>query len=642
VTLGFKSFRARVVAFVLGLLVAAQGASLLVVSRANTADARRHVDEALELTASAFLRQLSLRDEILRERARLLSSDFAFKAAAATRDTATLISALENHRDRIGADAMALLSLDGEVIADTLDPERGGVPFALPELLDAAREDEFGEAAAIAPLDGRPFQLVAVPLFAPAPVAWIALGFAVDDGFAGDLQKETRSQVSLVWGDAAAGFTVFASTLASAQRATLPPALAAAAPELERSFELALAGEAFVSLLAPVPGAGRAPVAAVLQRSLDDALAPFLRLRALLGIVFGAGVALSVVASAVLAGRVTRPVRTLARAARRVEAGDYAEPVAVAQRDELGALAGAFNHMMRGLAERDRVRSLLGKVVSPAIAEELLSREIELGGEERVVTVLFSDVRNFTSLAERASPRELLDLLNRYLTRVSAIVERHGGVVDKYIGDGMMALFGAPLRHADDPERAVRCALAMTGTLAELNRELGSAGAVEPLGIGIGIHTDTVVAGNMGSLDRLNYTVIGDGVNLASRIEGLTRRYGVDIVASEATRAACPGIAFRELDRVRVKGRSALVAIFEPLGAESELAPAARDALAEHAAALARFRAREFAGARDAFAALGARFPSDPIYPLYVERATACLAAPPGPEWDATVDWLEK
>jgi adenylate cyclase len=639
VRFGFRSFRARVIAFVLGLLVAAQGASLLAVSRANTADARRHVNEALELTASAFLRQLELRDEILRERARLLSSDFAFKTAAATRDTATLVSALENHRDRIGADAMALLSLEGTVIADTLDPERVGTPFALPALLDAARADEFGEAAAIAPLDGRPYQLVAVPLFAPAPVAWIALGFAVDDGFAGDLQKETRSQVSLVWGDAAEGFAVFASTLTSPQRAALPAALAAAAAEPERSFDLALAGEDFVSLLAPVPGAGRAPVAAVLQRSLDAALAPFLTLRALLGIVFGAGMVLSVAASALLAGRVTRPVRTLARAARRVEEGDYGEPVDVAQRDELGALAGAFNHMMRGLAERDRVRSLLGKVVSPAIAEELLSREIELGGEERVVTVLFSDVRNFTSLAESASPRELLDLLNRYLTRVSAIVERHGGVVDKYIGDGLMALFGAPLRHADDPARAVRCALEMTGSLAELNRERGEA---TPLGIGIGIHTDSVVAGNMGSLDRLNYTVIGDGVNLASRIEGLTRRYSVEVVASEATRAACPGLAFRELDRVRVKGRSAPVAIFEPLGPEAELSPEAARALAAHASALARFRARDFTGARDAFAALGARFPRDPIYPLYVERAAACLAAPPGPAWDATVDWLEK
>jgi adenylate cyclase len=313
--------------------------------------------------------------------------------------------------------------------------------------------------------------------------------------------------------------------------------------------------------------------------------------------------------------------------------------VAVEQRDELGELASAFNHMQRGLAERDRVRSLLGKVVSPAIAEELLSREIELGGEEREVSVLFSDVRNFTTLAERASPREVVELLNRYLTRASAIVERHGGVVDKYIGDGMMALFGAPLAHPDHAARAVRCALELGESLAGLNRELSLA---QPLAIGVGVHTDRVVAGNMGSLDRLNYTVIGDGVNLASRLEGLTRRYGVAAIASDATRAASPELAFRELDRVRVKGRSAPVAIFEPLGPRDALTPERADALARHAEALERFRARDFAGARDAFDALARRFPDDPIARLYATRAAAGVEAPPGPEWDATVDWLEK
>jgi adenylate cyclase len=633
---GFRSFRVRMLAFVLGLLVAVQGATLFAVSRASSADARRHVNEALELTATAFRRSLGVRDEILRERARLLSSDFAFKEAAATREHDTVLSALENHRDRVGAHAMFLLTLDGTIVADTLDPERNRVPFPLRALLAAAEEDEYGEAAAIERMDGRPYQLVVLPLFTPAPTAWIVIGFVVDDAYARDLEKETRTHVTLIAG---AGGEVLASTLEPGPRAALPAAVAAARAQPDKSFDLALEGEDFVALLSPVPVAGALPVSVVLQRSLDAALEPFLRLRALLGIVFGAGAALSVAASALLSERVTRPVRTLARAARRVQEGNYAEPVDVTQRDELGALAGAFNHMQRGLAERDRVRSLLGKVVSPAIAEELLSREIELGGEERVVSVLFSDVRNFTSLAERASPREVVELLNRYLTRVSAIVERHGGVVDKYIGDGMMALFGAPLAHDDDPERAVRCALEMTRSLDDLNRELATR---EPLAIGIGIHTDRVVAGNMGSLDRLNYTVVGDGVNLASRLEGLTRRYGVAAIASEATRTACAGVAFRELDRVRVKGRSGAVAIFQPLGPQAELDPARVDALARHAEALAHFRARDFAAARAGFAALATRFPDDPVYRMYVERAAACLAAPPGPGWDATVDWLEK
>jgi adenylate cyclase len=226
--------------------------------------------------------------------------------------------------------------------------------------------------------------------------------------------------------------------------------------------------------------------------------------------------------------------------------------------------------MSAGLAERDRVRDLLGKIVSPAIASELLRKKVTLGSEQREVTVLFSDLRNFTRMSELLSPQEMLGVLNRYFTRMSAIVETHGGVVDKYMGDALMALFGAPLGHPDDADRAMHAALEMTQALDDLNRQWHQRG-LPAIDVGIGINTDRVVAGNMGSETRLNYTVIGDGVNLASRLEGLTKtaEYGARIIISSSTLAGSrERYRTRRLGEVAVKGKRRPTEIFALLGRE--------------------------------------------------------------------------
>ena len=230
--------------------------------------------------------------------------------------------------------------------------------------------------------------------------------------------------------------------------------------------------------------------------------------------------------------------------------------------------------MTAGLAERDRVRNLLGKVVSPEIAAQLLQSDLKLGGEEREVTILFCDLRNFTSFSEKMTPADVLSLLNRYLDRMSTIIEKHGGVIDKYIGDAIMALFGAPVADPAAASHAVAAAREMAQALNVLNRELAAEGR-PALAFGIGINTARVVAGNMGSKTRLNYTVIGDGVNLASRLEGLTKdpAYGTPIIISEATlRALQDPPPARELGQVTVKGKAEAVKIFA-LGAKGESTP---------------------------------------------------------------------
>lgn len=187
----------------------------------------------------------------------------------------------------------------------------------------------------------------------------------------------------------------------------------------------------------------------------------------------------------------------------------------------------------------------------------------------------------------------------------------------------------------------MRAGLALRAVLPAVNAEIAELGA-GPLAIGIGINTADVVAGKMGSLSRLKYTVVGDGVNLAARLEGLTRRYDVPIIASASTRERCPGLVFRELDRVRVQGRDAPVVIFEPLGAREELDPSACETAELHASALERLRARDWDTAAAGFEALLRRQPGSGLYRLYLERIEGLRADPPGPDWDGTIVYDEK
>ncbi|NOY66484.1 MAG: HAMP domain-containing protein [Gammaproteobacteria bacterium] len=637
----FHSFQTRLLVFVLGLLVLVQSSVFFAVNKANINNARVQIDEALEITAGVFKKSINDRTQRLLEKARLLSGDFAFKQAYATSEHGTILSALENHRIRIGSDWMMLISLTNNVIADTLHPDLHGVTFSLPELIKNVMESEYGETSSIEFVDGIPYQMVVVPLFTPDPSAWIIIGFVIDATFAAELQELTKSHVSIVSGRPGDSLSLVASTLANNLQTTLSNTLSAVSWEINKSIPLRMDSADYVSLVTPLWNDKDNSIIAVLQRSLDEAMQPYMRLQVILIVIFVSGLALSLVGGVLIARTVTRPVQILARHAHKIEEGDYTHYVAIKQKDELGELAESFNYMVKGLAERDRVRNLLGKVVSPAIAEELLSKEIKLGGEEREVTILFSDIRNFTTLSERQSPQRLLTLLNTYLTKIGEVVEANGGVVDKYIGDALMALFGAPLNHDDDATRAVNTAMGMHKTLGGLNVDFEQQG-LPKLNIGIGINTSVVVVGNMGSNTRLNYTVIGDGVNLASRLEGLTKKYGVGVIVSESTKADTAGFLFRELDRVYVKGKTEAHTIFEPVAKEGELGHADLEALDRYHEALKQYREQNWDLARKHFLALQAKSPGDKIYQIYLGRIEKFIKAPPGSEWDGTFTHNEK
>lgn len=232
-----------------------------------------------------------------------------------------------------------------------------------------------------------------------------------------------------------------------------------------------------------------------------------------------------------------------------------------------GAMAG--NYMLEG-RERRRIRDTFGRYVAPEYVRILEEDpdSLRLGGERVPLTILFSDIRGFTSISERRPPAEVIELLNAYLDRMAEIVFRTGGTLDKFMGDGLMAFWGAPLPMEDHPARAVEAALEMLEAVEELNREVGSGEEGVRLDIGIGINTGEAVVGNIGSLSRkLDYTALGDHVNLASRLEALNKEMGTRALVSEATRDAAPDRAgYREVGEVRVKGRERPVRVFELVG----------------------------------------------------------------------------
>lgn len=230
----------------------------------------------------------------------------------------------------------------------------------------------------------------------------------------------------------------------------------------------------------------------------------------------------------------SRPIRKLNESTKALGMGDLNQRVNIKRNDELGDLGSAFNKMVEGLAEREMIRETFGKYVTPEIRDEILSGNIPLDGDRRTATVLFADLRNFTPYVEDNSPEEVINSMRTYFTAMQKAISLHDGLVLQYVGDEIEAVFGVPLRYEDHAEKAVMAAFEMRKRLEELNKTRIEKG-LTPFKHGIGIHTGEVLAGNTGSEDRLSYTLIGDTVNLGSRIQDLTKEFKCDILASEET-----------------------------------------------------------------------------------------------------------
>ena len=308
-------------------------------------------------------------------------------------------------------------------------------------------------------------------------------------------------------------------------------------------------------------------------------------------------------------------------------------------------MSAALLNYLRSESERRQVRTAFGQYLSPALVERLAEDpdQLTLGGEVRQMTFLFCDVRNFTSLSERTSPQLLVRILNRFLTHMTDLILKRSGTIDKYMGDAIMAFWNAPLNDEKHAENAMATALAMRASLPKVNEMLEQEAQAEgrdwqPLGFGVGVNTGDCLVGNMGSEQRFDYSVIGDAVNLASRLEGQCKNYGVDIVVGEPTLEAASGFATLELDVIRVKGKDEPVKIFTVLGEANAQGDSAYGELQKrHGELLQLYRGQDWDGASKVLEACrglqdGLRL--DTLYDLYAQRIAQFRESSPGPDWD--------
>jgi adenylate cyclase len=339
---------------------------------------------------------------------------------------------------------------------------------------------------------------------------------------------------------------------------------------------------------------------------------------------------------------ITRPVRRLLEGTRAVEAGRLDGSIDVTTRDEIGQLTAAFNNMVEQLRHKERLRETFGRYVDPRVVEGLIDpKSLAAGsGERRVMTVLFCDMKGFTSLSEGMTPQGLVKVMNHYLSTMSGPIRSHRGIIDKYIGDAIMAYWGPPFTEDSEQARlaclaAVEMADRGTALRTELPELIGVRTVPSDCEVRIGIATGEVLVGSIGSEFMMSYTVMGDAVNLASRLENANKIYGSHSLASEATiLAAGDAVEAREVDRLIVVGQTHPETVFEIIARAGELSEKQLVLQARYAEGLAAYRARRWDDARRAFHAALEAIPGDGPSKAMAERVENFRANPPPADWD--------
>jgi adenylate cyclase len=293
--------------------------------------------------------------------------------------------------------------------------------------------------------------------------------------------------------------------------------------------------------------------------------------------------------------------------------------------------------------KKKQMGNMFGQYIPPELVEQMShsDEEFSLKGESREMTVLFSDVRGFTTISEGMEPQELCELINDILTPVTRVIHESKGTIDKYIGDAIMAFWGAPMHNPQHASYAVRAGLAILDTLTTIQKDFKAKGWPE-IDIGIGLNTGKMSVGNMGSQFRIAYTVMGDAVNLGSRLEGLTKQYGVKMIVSETTLQAAPEFTYRELDKVRVKGKHKPITIYEPLGVTENIGSEQLQTLDLLNQGLHNYRHQQWADAQSIFEQLAKQYPHDKLYSIYLERIAYYLESSPGVDWDGAFTHTSK
>jgi adenylate cyclase len=358
--------------------------------------------------------------------------------------------------------------------------------------------------------------------------------------------------------------------------------------------------------------------------------------------VTGIAAVLGFVFAMMVGSGITRPVLRLLEGTREVEAGRLDRSIDVTTRDEIGQLSAAFNRMIERLRQNQRIRETFGRYIDPRIAESLLSETATAAaeGQRRVMTVMFCDMKGFTALSEGVTPQGLVKIMNRYLSSMSEPIHAHRGVIDKYIGDAIMAYWGPPfIEEAEQVKGACSAAIDMIARVAGLRAELPELLGVRTISadcdLRIGIATGEALVGSIGSEYMMSFTVMGDTVNLASRLESANKVYDSRCLVSEATAKMCMAdFDVREIDRVVVTGLSQPQTIYEIMGRKDALSPQRTQLCAHYAAGLAAYREGRWDEARAAFSAALEAKPEDGPSIALLARVENLSRNPPPTDWD--------
>jgi diguanylate cyclase (GGDEF)-like protein len=441
-----RRLQTRIVVAFTALLFTLQAAAFLIVSIAGTTTAKSNLANDLVIGERVFNRSVDQRAAQLEQGARILSTDFAFREAVATRDRATVGSVLANHGARIGADLMLLMDLDRKVVADTSSSSTTGQTSPLAWMVDIAEAK--GTASTMVRLDGRIYQVVVMPVRAPVPIAWVAMGFLIDDRNADDLKKLTNLEVSFLESATADGWRLQGSTLRGIQRADLLTSMSTVAKRQgDDPFIIALDGADYMTLLSTETTAGDGRIVAVLQKPLDTALAPFRDLQRRLLLVTSVAVLIAILSSLLIARSIARPVRLMAIFARRVASGDYLAPLDIHREDEIGELALAFDDMREritdrekhilDLAYRDALTGLPNRLLFSDRLNQAIATARRLG---RPLTVVMMDLDRFKYVNDSLGHQGGDLLLVEVGRRLQDVVRRKSDTIARMGGDEFAVL----------------------------------------------------------------------------------------------------------------------------------------------------------------------------------------------------------
>ena len=452
-----RSFRTKLLYLMVIALVLLQAATLIAVHVANQRTMRRSVDEELRVGSRILDQILSARGRQLSDTVRVLASDFAFREAIASGDKPTIGSVLANHGSRIGADAAFLISLDGPIVADTLGGQLIDHPFPVRALVDDARKG--GESSAIVSFDGKPYQFVVVPVLAPRPIAFVSMGFEIDEAVLNEVRRLTALDVSLI-------------TSSGANLSTLP--------------RDEIGAPAYRSLLHPLKTADGSKMNTLLQRSIAEAARPYRQLEVQIFALSSIALIAAVIAAMFFAQGVSRPLRTLAEGARRIERGDYAETIDVKQRDEIGQLATAFDRMRTGIAEReDQIRFQATHDALTGLPNRVFFLDrvaFEIVGAERrneLVVMIMMDVDRFKEINDTLGHQFGDQLLREIGTRLSEslgeknVVARLGG--DEFAVTFVTSEPSAAVEMAQRIRKVFEAPFVLDGVSIEVNASMGIA-----------------------------------------------------------------------------------------------------------------------------------------------------------------------